>query len=61
MRRFFVTILNHRHTSFQKVYIVFAEGEMVTLDGVQKKVIDKLNSDAFMIIAWSPVDDITFL
>lgn len=60
MKRYFVTILNHRHMSFQKVNIVFAEGEMVTLDSVQRKVIDKLNTDAFMIIAWSPVDDFTF-
>ena len=61
MRRFFVTIFNHRYTSVQKVHIVFAEGEMVTLDGVQRKVINKLNTDAFMIIAWSPVDELTFI
>ena len=47
--------------SFQKVHIVFAEGEMVTLDGVQRKVINNLNTDAFMIIAWSPVDELTFI
>ena len=46
--------------SFQKVNIAFAEGATVTLSGVQKKVIEKLNSDSFMIIAWSPVDEFTF-
>lgn len=60
MRHFYVTILNHRYMSFQKVNIAFAEGATVTLSGVQKKVIEKLNSDSFMIIAWSPVDEITF-
>lgn len=58
MRRFYVTILNHRNMSFQKVNIQFAKDELVTLNGVQAKVVDKLKTDAFMIIAWSPVDEI---
>ena len=46
--------------SLQKVNILFAEGELVTLDSVHKKVIDKLNTDGFMLIAWSSVDEFTF-
>lgn len=57
MRRFVVTIFNHRYMSLQKVNILFAEGELVSLDSVHRKVINKLNTDGFMLIAWSLVDE----
>lgn len=60
MKRYIATIFNHRQTSLQKVNILFAEGELVTLDSVQSKVQDKLRPATFMLIAWSPVDEFTF-
>ena len=60
MRKFVVTIFNLRNHGFQKVNIVFTNGEVVTLYSVQQKVITKLNTDSFMLMSWSPVDDFVF-
>ena len=57
MKRFVVTIFHLRHHGFQKINIVFTNGEMITLDSVYQKVITKLNTESFMIISWSPVDE----
>lgn len=57
MRKFVVTIFNLRNHGFQKVNIVFTDGEVVELDSVYKKVKSKLNTESFMLIAWSPVDE----
>ena len=57
MKRFVVTIFYLRHHGFQKINIVFTNGEIITLDSVYQKVIAKLNTESFMIISWSPVDE----
>lgn len=57
MRKFVVLIFSLRYHNFQKVNIVFTDGEVVTLDSVQQKVITKLNTDSFMLMSWSPVDE----
>ena len=60
MRKFVVTIFNLRNHGFQKVNIVFTNGEVVELDSVYKKVKSKLNTESFMLMSWSPVDDFVF-
>ena len=57
MKKYVVTIFSLRHHNFQKENVVFTNGEIVTLDSVYKKVKSKLNTESFMLIAWSPVDD----
>ena len=57
MKKFVVTIFNLRYHSYNKVNIVFTNEELVTLDNVYQKVKTKLNTECFMIISWSPVDD----
>jgi len=57
MKKFVVTIFSLRHYNFQKVNVVFTNGEIVTLDSVHQKVITKLNTESFMLISWSPVDE----
>lgn len=57
MKKFVVTIFSLRHHNFQKVNVVFTNGEIVTLDSVHQKVITKLNTESFMLISWSPVDE----
>ena len=57
MKRFVVTIFNLRHHSFNKVNIVFTKEELVTLDSVYQKVKTKLNTESFMLMSWSPVDE----
>lgn len=56
MKRFVVTIFNLRYHSFDKVNITFTKEELVSLDVVHQKVKQKLNTESFMLISWSPVD-----
>ena len=60
MKKFVVTIFNFRYHSINKVNITFAKEELVTLDSVHQKVKTKLNTESFMLISWSPVDDFLF-
>ena len=60
MRKFVVLIFSLRYHNFQKVNIVFTDGEVVELDSVYKKVKSKLNTESFMLMSWSPVDDFVF-
>ena len=57
MKKFVVTIFNLRYHSFNKVNIAFTNEELVTLDSVHQKVKTKLNTEHFMLISWSPVDE----
>ena len=57
MKRFVVTIFNLRYHSINKVNIAFTNKQLVTLDSVYQKVKTKLNTESFMIISWSPVDE----
>ena len=57
MKKFVVTIFNLRYHGFNKVNIAFTNEELVTLDNVYQKVKTKLNTEQFMIISWSPVDE----
>lgn len=57
MKKFVVTIFNLRYHSFNKVNITFTNEELVTLDNVYQKVKTKLNTEQFMLISWSPVDE----
>ncbi len=57
MRKFVVFIFNLRNHGFQKVNIVFTNGEVVELDSVYKKVKSELNTELFMLMSWSPVDE----
>ena len=57
MKKFVVTIFNLRHHGFNKVNIAFTNEALVTLDNVYQKVKTKLNTEQFMIISWSPVDE----
>lgn len=57
MRKFVVFIFNLRNHGFQKVNIVFTNGEVVELDSVYKKVKSELNTESFMLMSWSPVDE----
>ena len=60
MRKFIVTIFNLRYHSVDKVNIAFTKEELVTLDSVYQKVKTKLNTESFMLISWSPVDNFEF-
>lgn len=60
MKKFVVTIFNFRYHSFNKVNITFTKEELVTLDSVNQKVKTKLNTESFMLMSWSPVDDFLF-
>ena len=57
MKKFVVTIFNLRYHSFNKVNITFTNEELVTLDNVHQKVKTKLNTESFMLISWSSVDE----
>ena len=57
MKKYVVTIFSLRHHNFKKVNVVFTNGEIVTLDSVHQKVITQLNTESFMLISWSPVDE----
>lgn len=57
MRKFVATIFYLPNHSFKKVNIVFTDCEIVTLEKVYQKVIAKVESNQFMLISWSPVDE----
>ena len=60
MKKYVVTVFNLRTHGLQKVNIVFADGVSVTLEGVIRKVENRLGPASYIIIAWSPVDEFSF-
>ena len=60
MKKYVVTVFNLHTHGFQKVDTLFADGEIVTLYSVTKKIMDKVGPGSFVIIAWSPVDEFSY-
>ena len=64
MRKFVVLFVNS-DLSVHHVYILFNDGEQVTLNAIERKVDAEIENmcariGAYKILAWSPVDEFSY-